>query len=334
MNYLKKYVLLLLLTFIPANGNIQEQMKGINCFGFETEYAGLMCDWKHDQRWHLEKIKSLGFNYIRLPFSLEFVQNGNWDKIDEFLYLSNELDLNIVLDFHRLNSHHQSFKPFDDVYSFDSFKQGWLDILNRYNHYDNVKGVDIFNEYQGEDFTEWNWIATEIVEFIEYHFENRFFYIIGGVRWGGSSDNVEVNIPYIEEDRIYYSVHKYHFSDAVPREDKWDWSFDMDKIKKIVVGEVGYMSEEWDQVEFFKSFIQYLKKNEIHDTFFWSYSPNSGDTKGILLDDCESVDYSKMDLLHELWENKKRNLKQLSAPGSPASVSGTGFVLNNLIYMN
>ena len=100
-----------------------------------------------------------------------------------------------------------------------------------------------------------------------------------------------------------------------------------------MVGEVGYMSEESDQVEFFKSFVEYLKKNDIHDTFFWSYSPNSGDTKGILLDDCESVDYSKMDLLYNLWNFRRRNLKQLSAPGSPGSVSGTGFILNNLIII-
>ena len=115
MNFFFKSFLLLLFSVQHNAMDTREKMKGINCFGFETEYAGLMCDWKHDQRWHLEKIKSLGFNFIRLPFSLEFVQNGNWDKIDEFLYLSNELDLNIVLDFHRLNSHHQSFKPFDEI---------------------------------------------------------------------------------------------------------------------------------------------------------------------------------------------------------------------------
>ena len=69
--------------------NQDKIIKGINWFGFETEYKDLMCTWAHSIDWHLHKIKEVGFNYIRLPFSLEFVQEGNWSQMDEFFEKSN-----------------------------------------------------------------------------------------------------------------------------------------------------------------------------------------------------------------------------------------------------
>ena len=329
MNFLKKYVVLLLIILPSSYTSI---IKGVSVFGFETEYKDIMCTWENDHKFYIDKIIELGFNYIRLPFSLQYIQESNWDKMDNFLYLCNQSGINIVLDFHRLNSHHQSFRPWDDVYSFDSFKQGWLDILNRYEHYDNVKGVDIFNEYQGEDFTEWNWIATEIVQFIEYHFPLRFDYIIQGIRWSGSTDNVIVNIDYIDDSRIQYSLHKYSFSNEWPRTQAWDYDFDWDHKKNINIGEVGFISSVVSDVDFFKELVEYLIMYDVSDTFFWTMSPNSGDTGGILLENCRDVDWIKMNLLYSYWNSfdnkKKRNLKQVSAPGSPESVSGISFVLN------
>ena len=74
-----KFSLLKLIFFLPS---VNSLIKGINWFGFETEYKNLMCTWVNDIEWNINKIKELDFNYIRLPFSLEFVNDNNWKNMD------------------------------------------------------------------------------------------------------------------------------------------------------------------------------------------------------------------------------------------------------------
>lgn len=294
---------------ILQNKKEKSIIKGINWFGFETEYKNLMCTWSHDIEWHLNTIKRVGFNYIRLPFSLEYVQEGNWSQMDIFFEKSKELGLDVVLDFHRLHSTHQSAKPYDNKYSFDDFLEGWKTILNRYKGYENLKAVDIFNEYQSGNYVEWNSLARQIVSFIETNFPNRFEFFIGGTNWGGNLHNMDLSdLPY--HDRIRYSIHKYWFSDSPPYEEKWDYSFG-DHKPVINVGEWGYMSDVESEAQWAERFVEYLRDNDLQDTFFWTWSHNSGDTGGILLEasksrsgqDCTDVDYKKMLLLHHLWED-------------------------------
>jgi endoglucanase len=283
--------------------NVEENpkiIKGINWFGFETEYKNLMCVWVHDIEWNLRKMKEIGFNYIRLPFSEEFVKEGNWENMDAFFKLSNELQLNVVLDFHRLHSTHQSFQPYDQVYSFDDFLFSWKKILDRYQHYENLLAIDIWNEYQGNNYVEWNNLARQIVSFIEAHFPDRFEYFIGGTNWGG-------NIHYMDlsdlsfSNRIRYSVHKYWFSDSEPYEEKWNYSFG-DHTPVVNVGEWGYKSDVQNEVEWAFNFVDYLIEKNLRDTFFWTWSWNSGDTGGLLFQDCEGIDTKKLNLLKKLWD--------------------------------
>ena len=75
------------------------------------------------------------------------------------------------------------------------------------------------------------------------------------------------------------------------------------------VGEWGYMSDVPREGEWSVKFVEYLRKNDLKDTFFWTWTHNSGDTGGVLMDrlssrtgqDCTDVDYKKMLLLHHLW---------------------------------
>lgn len=282
-------------------------IKGINWFGFETEYKNLMCTWSHDIEWHLKKIKNVGFNYIRLPFSLEYVEEGNWKYMDEFFEKSRELELDVVLDFHRLHSTHQSAKPYDNMYDFDDFLNGWKTILDRYKDYENLRAVDIFNEYQSGNYVEWNNLARQIVSFIETNFPERFQFFVGGTNWGGNIHNIDLSdLAY--HDRIRYSIHKYWFSDTEPYEGKWNYSFG-DHKPVINVGEWGYMSDVPSEAQWAERFVEYLRQHDLKDTFFWTWSHNSGDTGGILMEtsksrtgqDCTDVDYKKMLLLHHLW---------------------------------
>ena len=110
-------------------------IRGLNWFGFETEYANLMCTWNGDIAKHIDMIEALDFNYIRLPFSLDFIVDADWVHMDEFFELAEEKDLKVLLDFHRLENTHQSPVPYNDKYSFEDFLQGWITILDRYDSY-------------------------------------------------------------------------------------------------------------------------------------------------------------------------------------------------------
>jgi endoglucanase len=273
-----------------------EVVRGTNWFGFETEASDLQCIWAHDLDWHLNRMKDVGFNYIRLPFSLEYVQKGNWEKMDAFFEKAKEHNFKVVLDCHRLFNSRQSPKPYNSVYSFSDFLDGWKTILERYKNFDNLTHVDIFNEFQTGNYEEWNDLATRTLLFIENSFPERFEYMVGGINWGGNLRNVNVNVPFL--DRVTYSIHKYSFSDTPPYVEKWNYSFG--KHSKKNVGEWGYMSEIKSQSEWANDFATYLVDKDIRDTFFWTWTQNSYDTKGILTD-CTNVDYQKILLLHNLW---------------------------------
>ena len=273
-------------------------VKGINMFGFETEHKNIMCSWKHGINWNMKKVKELGFNSIRLPFCLQYILDNDWTKMDEFFEVSRQYDMKVILDFHRLHNTHQSPKPYDNKYSFDDFKNGWLTILNRYNGYDNLIAVDIFNEFQGLDYKELNMLYSDVVLTIEDRFPDRFHYYIGGTEWGSRLGGVCVDG--IAENRMHYTIHKYIFNSGGDWEQNWQWSFDLANHKNLNVGEWGFISND-EQSIWASRFVRWLKQNNIQDTFFWCWSPNSGDTKGILKDDCESVDYKKMLLLNDLW---------------------------------
>ena len=258
-----KLSLLKLLFFLPT---VNSLIKGINWFGFETEYKNLMCTWTNDIEWNINKIKELDFNYIRLPFSLEFVNDGNWQEMDDFFNIASKYNIDVVLDFHRLHSTHQSFRPYDNHFTFDDFLDAWRIILDRYKSYPNLKGVDIFNEYQGNNVVEWNNLSRQIVSFIENQFPERFDFYVGGVRWGGNLYGVKLDdLSY--NDRITYTIHKYWFSDGI-NEEAWATTFDKENHKLISVGEWGYKTDgtEFEKI-FAIEFVDWLKDNNIRDTF-------------------------------------------------------------------
>lgn len=277
-------------------------IRGLSTYGLETEYMALMCTWKNDVAWNVNKIVELGFNTLRVPFSYDFIKRGDFNQLDE-LFDQSAGKLDIVLDYHRLHATHQSFRPYDQEITFDEFLWSWKDILDRYKDRTNLVALDIWNEYQGDSFQEWNNLSRQIVSFLETHFPNRFTYFVGGVNWSGNLHYMNLeDLPY--SDRRRYSIHKYHFSDKEKYEDAWSWSFHPNKTI-MNIGEFGYQSTEPVQVEWVKRFIAYLRHFGVRDTFFWCWSYNSQGTDGILLSDCSSVDYSKIDMLHTLWDDRR-----------------------------
>ena len=307
--------------------------KGINFFGFETETKAVHMLWCQPLEWHINKIADLGFNSIRLPVSEDFIM-ADWDTqypgngvvnpqfpqynmksieiMDQLFDLTARRNISIIMDIHRLYNTQQAPKPFieNTIYTFVRFMDAWVKIITRYVNRPNFIGIDVFNEYQSNDWNDWKNLAQITINHIESTFPKRLNYYVEGARWGGDLSGAKNN-PLIFNDqnldsRVFYSVHKYWFSDSNIVYDEpalinsWDYSFGF-LNNKVMVGEWGYISEDSMQVQWGEKFVKYLKNKGIRDTYFWSYNPDSGDTKGVLMDDCVNVNEQKMELLRKLW---------------------------------
>lgn len=279
--------------------SVQANIRGISWYGLETEHKNLMCCWANDISWHLQKMESLGFNSVRVPFAYQNVQDGNWTVLDSLFAAVRETNLTIVLDFHRIENTHQSAKPYTDNVTFDHFLGVWETVLRRYAENPHLVAVDIFNEYQPDNTMEWGNLARQICQFIETRFPGRLVYYVQGVKWGGDLHYVHLeDLQY--SDRILYSIHKYYFTDKEPLEESWDWSFGPHKTV-VTVGEWGYISNNPRETAWAERFAAWLKLHGIRNTYFWTWSPNSDDTGGILLDNCLDVDGQKMAFLQRFW---------------------------------
>lgn len=301
--------LLVLMPLLWMQATQAKIIKGINFYGLETPSQDFVCGWQHRPSYYLEKLDSLGFNSIRLPFSLEYVRSGNFEKMDEFFdAIKTHPNMSIVLDMHRVFSSHQGPTPTENWITMDMFLDGWRKIIGRYENNPQLMGIDVFNEYQGTDSNYWNGVLRTIVKDIEKHYPDRFEYFVGGTRWGGDIHDINLeSLPFHE--RIHYSIHKYIFSGSgFNREDDWDWSFGnfKNKTHKVSVGEWGFKSERYDEVQWAKQFVAYLKKHNIRDTYFWTIA-HSGDTGGLWSDDCETVDMAKYNIIQSLWEEDETN---------------------------
>ncbi len=300
---------LLLLPWLYVQASL---IKGINFYGLETPSLDFVCGWQHRPSFYLHKLDELGFNSIRLPFSLEYVRTGDFEKMDEFFdSIKKYPNMTVTLDMHRVFSSHQGPTPTENWITMNMFLEGWRKIISRYEKNDQLMGIDVFNEYQGTDSNYWNGMLRNIVTDIEKHFPNRFEYFVGGTRWGGDIHEIDLeSLPF--HDRIHYTIHKYIFSTSgSDREKDWDWSFGPFKNQtgKISVGEWGFKSERPDEVQWAKEFVAYLKKNNIRDTYFWTIA-HSGDTGGLWKDNCEDVDMEKYEIIKSLWEKGSTSTKK------------------------
>lgn len=314
------FKILPMLFFVNLKSLVDSQMiKGINYYGLETPSKDFVCGWQHRPSYYLEKLDDLGFNSIRLPFSLEYVRSGDFGKMDEFFdALAKHSNMTVTLDMHRVFSSHQGPTPTENWITMDMFLEGWRTIINRYQDRSQLIGIDVFNEYQGTDSNYWNGVLRTIVTDIETNFPNRFQFFVGGTRWGGDIHDINLeNLPF--HDRIHYTIHKYIFSSSgFNRENDWDYSFGnfKDIEGKVSVGEWGFKSDRMDEVAWAKEFVGYLKKHNIRDSYFWTIA-HSGDTGGLWFDNCEDIDMVKYNIIKSLWEDDEQKSSKMLRGSDP-----------------
>jgi len=143
-------------------------LRGVNWFGIETEKHAPHGLWERDYKDMLAQIKSLGYNLIRLPYSVQSLRASEVSGIDFSIGSNQELydksplavmdaiiqeaeqqGLLILLDSHRLNDQNISELWYGDGFSETDWIETWEMLAKRYKNQANVIGADLKNEPHG-----------------------------------------------------------------------------------------------------------------------------------------------------------------------------------------
>lgn len=144
-------------------------LRGVNWFGLETEIHAPHGLWARDYKAMLAQIKGLGYNVIRLPYSVQALRDKTVSGIDFSIGGNKELEgktpievmdaivteagkqgLMIILDSHRLNN--QRIPPlwYGDGFTEWDWIRAWAMLAERYKDQPNVIGADLKNEPHGK----------------------------------------------------------------------------------------------------------------------------------------------------------------------------------------
>jgi hypothetical protein len=276
-------------------------IKAISFYGLETEQRDFVCSDVHKPKYYLEYLKDLGFNSIRVPFSTLWVEEGRWDKLDSFMDECYRLKFDVYFDHHRIFPDRQDESPLERGMTMDRYLRAWYSILNRYKLYDNLVGINAWNEFVSTNASFVNDLTSQVFNEVEKNFPERFEYVATGVLWSGKLEGVDVDyLPF--KDRIRYSLHKYVFSIGVGEEYETSWvrSLAHHPPSRVVIGEYGWLPQDtwWGE-----RFVYWLKSVGIKDTFFWTIARSDG-TGGLWQDDCKTFEADKFRLIHRLWSDK------------------------------
>jgi hypothetical protein len=265
----------------------------VNFYGIETERKCPVCDWQHDPRWYLQKLKDgYGLNTVRLPYSREYASGSDFSKMDEMINTCKDMDIKVILDYHRTYSSHQGKIPTEGI-TIGQFLDTHVRLLNRYQ--DKIWGLSVFNEIQINDQKYTNQINHMVVNAIESQFPNKYNYFLGCADWGHDCSNI--TIPQGFENRTFIDIHTYPFTDnqmtrAVTFPDRIP-------SENYFVGEIGCKDEE---IQWLRNYLEYLETRHIQNLCFWTIS-HSWDTGGLWKDDCNTIEQAKMDLLADFFNH-------------------------------
>ncbi|MEM9006013.1 MAG: glycoside hydrolase family 5 protein [Cyanobacteria bacterium P01_F01_bin.86] len=160
-------------------------LRGVNWFGMETPTHAPHGLWARDYKDMLVQIKRLGYNSIRIPFSvaslyaeavsgIDFSIGENADLqdksplevLDVIIQEAERQGLLILLDNHQLDDQTIPELWYDDVYSEADWIDAWKLLAEHYRDQANIFGADLKNEPHGQASwgtydlkTDWRWAA-------------------------------------------------------------------------------------------------------------------------------------------------------------------------------
>lgn len=222
-------------------------LQGINWFGMEVSTHAPHGLWVRDYKQMLAHIKSLGYNLIRLPYSVEAMKSSHIYGIDFTIGANAELrgktplevmdlivqearkqGLLILLDSHCLKDGIISQVWYGDGFTEKDWIDTWTMLAKRYKNQPNVIGADLKNEPHGraswgtnDPFTDWRLAVQRagdkileinpdwliVVEGIEKNVPNQKQH---GYFWGANLEGVREYPVHLKNNRkLVYSPHEY-----------------------------------------------------------------------------------------------------------------------------
>lgn len=222
-------------------------LRGVNWFGMETETHAPHGLWARGYKEMLAQIKSLGYNTIRLPYSLEALRSSSISAVDFSIGSNKELEgktplevmdlvvqeaerqgLLIVLDSHRLSDKRIGELWYGDGFSEADWIDTWRMLAQRYKNQVNIIGADLKNEPHGkaswgtnELATDWR-LAAERAGNVISSINPNWLIIVEGVEnnvpgqklahhwWGGNLEGVKrYPVRLSRRGKLVYSPHEY-----------------------------------------------------------------------------------------------------------------------------
>jgi endoglucanase len=329
-------------------------LRGVNWFGLETETHTPHGLWRRDYKSMLAQIKSLGFNFVRLPFSVvalkldaSAVNSINFDIgsngelrgksplqiMDAVVQEAGRQGLMVLLDNHALNDQVLPEVWYDNQVSEADWIRVWTMLADRYKSQPNVIGADLLNEPHGKaswgtgnPATDWrlaaeragnaigavnpNWLI--LVEGVENNVPGqKLQHWLGGNLEGVRNFPVRLN----QSRKLVYSPHEYGpgvydqpwFKDPNFLQNltsRWETGFNYivrQGMAPVLIGEFGGRQVDTTSVEglWQRQLVSFIGSQRLSFAY-WSFNPNSADTGGLLLDDWQTVDSNKQQLLSSL----------------------------------
>jgi endoglucanase len=231
---------------VDTNGN-EVRLTGLSWFGMETNIYAPHGLWSNSLGSMLDRIKSLGYNMLRLPFCSQFFDpgstpnsidtNANPDLVgvqglalmDKVVSAAGARGLKIVLDRHRPDSGSQSELWYTSAYSEQRWIDDWKMLAQHYKGNTTVIGFDLHNEPHGTAtwgdgnmMTDWR-LAAERAGNAVLGVNPDLLIIVEGVEkygktggwWGGNLRGAADNPVRLDvANRLVYSAHDYPSSVA------------------------------------------------------------------------------------------------------------------------
>ncbi|OUC14220.1 MAG: glycoside hydrolase [Alkalinema sp. CACIAM 70d] len=221
-------------------------LRGVNWFGIETETHAPHGLWERDYVDVITQIKQMGYNVIRLPYSLaslksQTISGVNFDLpsnatlknktplqvMDAVVGEAGRQGLFVVLDSHRLNDQRIPELWYGDGFTEADWIDTWTMLAERYKNQPNVIGADLKNEPHGkaswgtgDRATDWR-LAAERAGNAILKINRNWLMIVEGVEnnvpgqklkhWmGGNLEGVDrFPIRLSVPNRVVYSPHEY-----------------------------------------------------------------------------------------------------------------------------
>ncbi len=227
-------------------------LKGLNWYGFNNDRHNLIGIENRSMESYLDFIKARGFNSLRIPITVQFVNEINnpvkscnpefgdcslnaKDTLLKLFRESAKRGILILVDMHsRSDNNYLDALWYGNDYSEDQFIDAWKKILNIVVDEPNLLGIDLFNEPNGEAVwggggkNDWFRMINRLVEEIYYgvpNFDKTIF--VEGINFSTDFHDYEkypINFSHLSDDldnRVILSPHFYGPS-VVPQSDSWN----------------------------------------------------------------------------------------------------------------